>query len=405
MFKSSIVLIISLCFFYWVGHWFQRWPGVKKLNLSFIQKISINLIAGLLVNHLIFLIFRSYQTTNIILLTLGISSFLLDIKNNSLYFSTLYNRTNNEHRAQLIKSLRVALLVFLPIWFLTLLSPIQSWDARSSWFFQGHALANAKGLWPQNFWSWQNYWFPQWEYPKFFSSLVGQISFTFYPEQWDLYFPKLTLGFLVLPVIMNLTSLWREKWSSLWFVLSILTCCHKSLWDGYMDPYVALYSATSLLFWIRSIESESKALYENNFYLSIISMSILPLLKNEGFVLWLILLFSYFSFFILVGFKYIHNSDEKTLRVNLKSRFTILFIWLKDLAPWILSPLIAILIWNYWKSEFHLKSWLVSKGSTIDLFKQHWSEGWALEVLNRLVYHSFVWLYLKDVFLFFTFYQ
>lgn len=363
MLLSSVVLLISLTLLYFVGRTYRILNKVsffknRSLHFESTTDTSVCLLSGLLIQYLCFLVFRSYFVVTIVMVIVALAGW-------QFFKSTPKTRFSYSSFFKVVSSNGSVLLLIGFLFFLTVMSPIHSWDARSSWFFQGHAMALSGGLFPQPYWYENLYWFPQWEYPKFFSGLVGHISYLF--SYWDNYFPKLTLGLIFVPIFILLSTQWRERWSAFWLVSSIIATCHKSLWDGYMDAYVAIYAATSLIFWIRWLEEKKP----NNFYLSFISICVLPFLKNEGFILWVMLIVVY--------------SIEwgRTRKTDRKADITFVL-------PWVILPLCAFGLWHFLKSTFNLQSWLLAKGTVSERFIQHWGEGWALKILERLTLDSFV---------------
>ena len=362
MLLSSAVLLISLTVLYFVGRCYRflnKAPFFQNASFHFepTADIGVCLLSGLLIQYLCFLVFRSYFVVTIAMLVFAFAGWY--------FFRTKSKPRFLDSILHFISTNGPVLLLIGFLFFLTVMSPIHSWDARSSWFFQGHAMALGGGLFPQPYWYENLYWFPQWEYPKFFSGLVGYMSYLV--SYWDNYFPKLTLGLIFVPIFLLLSAQWRERWSAFWLVSSIIATCHKSLWDGYMDAYVAIYAATSLIFWVRWLE-ERKA---NYFYLSFISICVLPFLKNEGFILWLLLVVVYF-----IEWGRTRKTDKNA---------SLVFV-----LPWVILPLCALGLWHFWKSSFHLQSWLLAKGTVSERFIQHWSEGWAIKILERLTWDSFV---------------
>ncbi len=175
-----------------------------------------------------------------------------------------------ESRGKLIGFALIALVYLGRI----LLEPVQQWDARSVWFFQGKILFYSKKMGAS--WDTQNFLFGNLDYPKLHALLAAQsgqlIGF------WNEYLPKFSLFLLLLPLLCFVFEYARKNGFFIAFFLLMLFVPGSLLWEGYMDGYFSLYALVALFFFAQFTQTMAKI----DLLEGILAAGVALSLKNEG---------------------------------------------------------------------------------------------------------------------------
>ncbi len=155
-----------------------------------------------------------------------------------------------------------------------LLEPVQQWDARSVWFFQGKILFYSKKL--GGIWDTQNFLFGNFDYPKLHALLAAQAGQLM--GFWNEYLPKFSLLLLLLPILCFLFEQSRKNGFYWAFLLLALFVPGSFLWEGYMDGYFALYALLALFFFAQFAQTLAKT----DLLEGILAAGVALSLKNEG---------------------------------------------------------------------------------------------------------------------------
>jgi hypothetical protein len=131
-----------------------------------------------------------------------------------------------------------------------LFEPLQAWDARSIWFFQAKRIFFNGGLDISQGWTNRAYGFSHVDYPKLLPLLGAQFAHAF--GLWNEYIPKASLLVLLLPVVLALAGLAeRFRFGLLFIAGTFLLMTKELIWNGYIDTYLCLYGAVSVLYFAR----------------------------------------------------------------------------------------------------------------------------------------------------------
>ncbi len=161
--------------------------------------------------------------------------------------------------------------------FRILLEPIQQWDARSVWFFQGKILYYAQSL--GNIWDWKNFLFGNFDYPKLHALLAAQSAQL--AGMWNEYLPKFSLFLLLLPPLCFFAEKAKRNGFYLAFFIAALFVPGSLLWEGYMDGYFSLYALMAIYFFCQT----AKTFHFERFLDGLLAAGVALSLKNEGLLL------------------------------------------------------------------------------------------------------------------------
>jgi hypothetical protein len=175
-----------------------------------------------------------------------------------------------------------------------LLEPIQQWDARSVWFFQGKILFYQGAF--GDIWDTKRFLFGNLDYPKLHALLAAQSANL--AGFWNEYLPKTSLFLLLLPVFSFFTQQIKRNGYSLAFLLLALFVPGSLLWEGYMDGIFSLYAMMALYRFCKFVQEEDIT----NLLDGALAIGVALSLKNEGalfltatFTAFLPLFFVFFS--------------------------------------------------------------------------------------------------------------
>jgi hypothetical protein len=137
-----------------------------------------------------------------------------------------------------------------------LFEPVQGWDARSIWFFAAKRIFFAEGLDAAAGWTDPAYGFGHSDYPKLLPLLAAQFAHAW--GFWNEYTPKAGVLVLLAPVLFALMGLARRmRFSVLFLIGALLLVTKEFMWNGYVDAYLCLYGAVSMLYvarWLSASE-------------------------------------------------------------------------------------------------------------------------------------------------------
>lgn len=242
-----------------------------------------------------------------------------------------------------------------------LLDPIAAWDARSIWFLHGKMIYFNKGLYGASFENFLE--FSHLDYPKLVPVLAGQVAYLV--GFWNEYLPKASLLALILPGILGLVSFFERRRFA-WLFLIILLPFSQGwlLWDGYMDGYLALYGALSLLFFGRWLKEGSAIDFAGGFVFAGVALN----LKNEG------MLFTLCIATVLLGVLLLRKRPASHL-----ASFPLIQIGASAVVP-----LACFLFWSYRKMSWGLENDLRLGIGSLERIKEHLNIE-ALSLLFRAV--------------------
>ncbi len=192
--------------------------------------------------------------------------------------------------AVMMKSYRIywpLIIIFTLLLFEAMGSPTTAWDARSIWLFHAKRIFIDNDLFAQldNYAPWSHN-----DYPVLSPSLSA--TFALAVGNWNEIFPKVANIFLILPPLLIVASIVRSQYLLSIFLLGIIIICGRYLRSGHMDAVLSLHVLcvlilfTSLSFdWSRYLRAGKVA----SIMLLASSLSIVALLKNEGLVVYVVL--------------------------------------------------------------------------------------------------------------------
>ena len=225
-----------------------------------------------------FLILNNY-------LFLSLSFFPILIKINFIFFLgvVVYFYFKNFQENLFLK------IFFLFIIFISLGTPTFDWDARSIWLFHGKRIFYENSILSLA----DSYEFSHSGYPNLIPAFASALALLV--GHWNEVFPKLAFPLMFLPPMILMYSFLKST-HYLIFLSIVFFTIGNYLFNGWADGLVAMYFGSSaFLMYLLFI-------VENNFYrnrsffylLAICFFTTLTLIKNEGFVLLLILFLTTF---------------------------------------------------------------------------------------------------------------
>ena len=160
-------------------------------------------------------------------------------------------------------------------------SPLTGWDAWAIWSF------HAKRIFlDHNFYATlNNYTILHNDYPLMVPSFM--VSFAQFLGAWNINFSKLSVFFLYFPIFIYSLKIFDNKFSKIFLIITLIVV-NEFLFNVYVDGLVSVYFSFSAIL-IYEIFVNGKKDY-NSIVICFCFLVILSLLKNEGFVLSLIIL-------------------------------------------------------------------------------------------------------------------
>jgi len=114
------------------------------------------------------------------------------------------------------------------------------------------------------------------DYPNLVPTLAAQ--FAFIMGFWNEYLPKISLFFILVPAVIFIFSFERRSFSFIALLITSLFTMNPWIWNGYMDGYLAIYFALSMLLFGRYLDTGKI----QDLLSSILCLFLLLYLKNEG---------------------------------------------------------------------------------------------------------------------------
>ena len=218
-------------------------------------------------------------------------------------------------------------LFIISLLVLSLGSVTVDWDARSMWAF------HAKRIFlDDNLYAGFDKYMPELmnAYPLLPASLSATLAQII--GHWNEIYPKSTNILVLLPALFVQCSFLKNNKSILLWLMFILLFTARNLVSGLMDGLVAMYFVTNCLI-IYNLFIEEHLVYGKNsveinknkitlFFSGVFCGIILSLLKNEGFVIIILLLLSTFLFKI-----YLKKKIRKREIIFAILVFTPMFVW------------------------------------------------------------------------------
>ena len=323
-----MLIVLSLLFPYLLGLGMLLFLPCRHLldeGLSSRQDRALLLAAGLsmglLVNYLILLVFQLVQTALMaaaVLSLLGFSGFVMQLRRDSLSLFKV-------GPAALLFVAYLAFMYCIPILF----DPISGWDARSIWFLHGKMMFFGGGLLQQAGFGDPSFEFSHQDYPKLLPLLAAQVAYI--AGFWNEYLPKASLLCLLIPALIAIASfLDKFRLSFLFLVGFLLFYLSWTLWDGYMDGYLALYGALCILLWGRWLCSNRLI----DLMSGLAFCGVAANLKNEG------MLFAVVACTVLLAATLFRKKVEELMPLASKCA----------IAGYAAIPVISLALWG-WKKE------------------------------------------------------
>lgn len=332
----KLLLLISLGFLYLIGQgWLIIGPLLhgslfnRKKEISRSLEMSLLLISGVIINYGLTIIVQSLQTSLIIggiLSLVGLFFFIFTFIKSFKQITVSVNSFYKWLGIILVSSLFLGPILVIPLW---------EWDALSIWFLHAKMIYMAGSFSQLTGWLHPSVLFSHVDYPNLVPALAAQI--THLMGFWNEYLPKLSMFFLLVPAVILLFSSFRRSYSFLFLIILIPFSFASRLWDGYMDGYLSLFFALSMLF----LGKYYKDVKPINLFLSIACLSLLLYIKNEG-VLAVVAGIIAISFTLL--FKHGKFSLKRILRDNWK--YFVFFILL----------CIPFFIWSNYKRQWGINN-------------------------------------------------
>lgn len=161
-------------------------------------------------------------------------------------------------------------------------TPLFEWDARSIWFFHAKAIFFDGGLKASPFWSNPAYDWSHKDYPELLPMLAAR--YADFTGAWNEFAPKGALVPLAATGFLGLAAVAPAAFPVL--APATVIVLGASLWNGYMDGWVALYGAVAALSAASWVDTGRRP----HLVLCAAALGIALCLKNEGQLLTLTML-------------------------------------------------------------------------------------------------------------------
>lgn len=327
------------------------------------EKIPLFLTTGLLVNHLILLSSQSLQLSlfpGSIICIFGLIWFFLRRGEET------FIKKNDRDWLPI-----VAITIILILYYFTILyDPLEGWDARSIWFFHSKMIWSAGSLNLEAGWNHPSLQWSHVDYPKLIPALAAQLLGVL--GYWNEYAPKFSLFLLLIPAIFWIFSFYSRRVSFLFLVMVFPFGLKSHLWNGFMDGYVALYSAVSALLLGRYFQERRLS----DLISAVSCLALLTNIKNEGILIALLGIMSFAITAMLI------NSFKWT---EFKKHFgPYRMVWLAV----VMTPCI---LWSvFYKNKWHLVNDLQigTSGAFYRLFDRLSDGTSLLFILKKTFFHD-----------------
>ena len=188
-FFSGILIFLGLGFSTSGYFLFKTKPG-KISNI-----LPLLFASGILLNYTIVLIVQTLKTAILI-------STILSLPGNAVFIYYIFKFRSHFFNFKRINFM--PLFLFLSIYIvyvLTILAnPLTDWDARSIWYFHGKIIFSYGAFSKEAGFTETAVKWAQIDYPKLNAVLSAQ--FAYYTGYWNEYMPKISLAYLLLPVLL-----------------------------------------------------------------------------------------------------------------------------------------------------------------------------------------------------------
>lgn len=233
---------------------------------SQLQLLACILIFGIEINHSIVLLLANLKQS----LLLG---FVLSVIGLT-YFAG--NRIRKLSPAIASRCVAIFIILCVTCLFTILVEPLDGWDARSIWFFHAKMIFYNGAIDAGGHWALPSIRFSHPDYPEMIPLLAAQVAFV--AGYWNEYLPKMGLAALLVPAILCLISILRDKWWYMVFSSAPLLFTWVWLKNGYMDGYLALYAGLATFFLGRWLDKNNRL----DLISGILFIGVILGLKNEG---------------------------------------------------------------------------------------------------------------------------
>ena len=153
-------------------------------------------------------------------------------------------------------------------------APLMEWDARSIWFFHAKVIFFDGGFKSSGFWSDPAYDWSHTDYPELLPMLAAR--FGAFAGAWNEYAPKGALVPLATAGFLGLLA--AEAAGFLATAAAAVAVLGATLWNGYMDGWIALYAAVAVLAIAAWVETGLRT----RLAVGMAALGIALCLKNEG---------------------------------------------------------------------------------------------------------------------------
>lgn len=158
-------------------------------------------------------------------------------------------------------------------------SPIEDWDARSIWFFQGKILFFDGGF-KETSWTLPTISFSHPDYPKAVPILAAQIASI--NGYWNEYDPLTSIAIILVIEVMLLAYVLETPIELMIFTAPVgLSMGMHPFVNGYMDAHIGTMSSLAAMCLLR----RSKETGMTDLYLGALTLGLVASMKNEGLVL------------------------------------------------------------------------------------------------------------------------
>ncbi len=220
--------------------------------------------------------------------------------------------------------------IFYIIFILSIISlgsPVSDWDSRSIWLFNSKRI-----FFNENLSQFTNYFgseFSHLDYPILIQTLSASLASLI--GNWNEIFPKYSSVIMILPPIIIVSKILKNKIDKLIFIILIFFIYEKRLINGDMDALLGLYTISSTIL-IMSFSKLKNLNFENLIKLFLFIMT-LTMIKIEGLGILTCIFLSY----MIVYFKKNKKLNNKIILVFVLSVIPIilwkLFIYDKGIVP------------------------------------------------------------------------
>ena len=263
-----VISSLYILFIFGLGYLLVDFLCLRNNNSPLIEKVPIIFINGLLLHHLILLLAQSLKLSllvSTIICSFGLIWFIMRQKKELIL----------NHHNDWFPFLAIVFILIL-YYFAILYYPLQSWDARSIWFFHSKMIWSAGSLNVAAGWNHPSLQWSHVDYPKLVPALAAQLSSVL--GYWNEYAPKFSLFLILIPGIFLIFSFYSRRFSFLFLLLVFPFGLERLLWNGFMDGYVALYSAVSVLLLGRYFQEHRLI----DLMSALSCLALLSNIKNEG---------------------------------------------------------------------------------------------------------------------------